>query len=507
MAQTYLNRLSDEQEELTEIDDIVKDILLNNPDIKSEYISLEEKLISYNTVLNKRIFDLNEINSSCKDMKEKLHMIGTKVGIIKEIDKLKKQKNELTEKTCLSEEDIKKYDEAKTRIAQIDILIQENEKDIAFITCVDSVVEIKSVSNDISDNMNQLYNGAIKEVLKCADQKWRELKSNIIYTANQKRQDLIKEKNKLLGIVKIIEPQIEGNTAIKKYSELITKEETKLIEYQNIEQKLNAQNIKRNKSIEELAESIVEFRSIHESYAESINDMTGLSMDGLDFSVVTQFRSELFKSKICEVFDKRQLKAKSEILDISKNITDNMITKELTKSLILFIIDGTVKLTGGKTPEAAMRDILSDWYNTAYQVKMDRDSIDEMSPGKKALVLLKMLINLAENECPILIDQPEDDLDNRSIFDELIPFIKNKKLKRQIIIVTHNANVVLGSDAEEVIIANQDGGNAKNKNYRFEYISGSIENDKPIDVKSEGVLEQKGIQQQICDILEGGKTE
>ena len=58
---------------------------------------------------------------------------------------------------------------------------------------------------------------------------------------------------------------------------------------------------------------------------------------------------------------------------------------------------------------------------------MDNDTIDVMSPGKKALVLLKLLIDLADSKCPILIDQPEDDLDNRSVFNDLIPFIKRKK--------------------------------------------------------------------------------
>lgn len=85
-----------------------------------------------------------------------------------------------------------------------------------------------------------------------------------------------------------------------------------------------------------------------------------------------------------------------------------------------------------------------------------------MSPGKKALVLLKLLINLAESKCPILIDQPEDDLDNRSVFVELVDFIRNKKISRQIILVTHNANIVVGCDAEEVIVANQAGNNALN---------------------------------------------
>lgn len=112
---------------------------------------------------------------------------------------------------------------------------------------------------------------------------------------------------------------------------------------------------------------------------------------------------------------------------------------------------------------------------------------------------------------PILIDQPEDDLDNRSIFDQLIPFIKKKKATRQIIVVTHNANIVIGADAEEVIVANQDGVDSPNNNsVRFSYRSGSIENDYPQlndqgDVE-EGVLARQGIQQHICDILEGGEV-
>ena len=139
---------------------------------------------------------------------------------------------------------------------------------------------------------------------------------------------------------------------------------------------------------------------------------------------------------------------------------------------------------------------------------MDNDSIDEMSPGKKALVLLQLLVDLAESECPILIDQPEDDLDNRSIFEQLIPFIKNRKIKRQIIIVTHNANIVVGADAEEVIVANQCAADSPNESCRFEYRSGSIENNLPLDkndTNKKGLLNQCGIQQHICDVLEGGK--
>lgn len=74
----------------------------------------------------------------------------------------------------------------------------------------------------------------------------------------------------------------------------------------------------------------------------------------------------------------------------------------------------------GVTIEEVLRALLSNWYNIIYTVELDGDRIQTMSPGKKAIVLLKLLISLADAECPILIDQPEDDLDNRSIYDELV---------------------------------------------------------------------------------------
>ena len=55
-----------------------------------------------------------------------------------------------------------------------------------------------------------------------------------------------------------------------------------------------------------------------------------------------------------------------------------------------------------------------------------------------------------------MLDQPEDDLDNRSIYQDLARFIKEKKKYRQFIIATHNPNLVIGTDAECVIVANQE---------------------------------------------------
>jgi predicted ATPase len=86
-----------------------------------------------------------------------------------------------------------------------------------------------------------------------------------------------------------------------------------------------------------------------------------------------------------------------------------------------------------------------------------------MSDGKKAFVILKLLLDFSDKECPILIDQPEDDLDNRSICSELVAYLKKKKKQRQIIVATHNPNVVVTADAEEIIVANQNGNRVPNK--------------------------------------------
>ena len=126
-----------------------------------------------------------------------------------------------------------------------------------------------------------------------------------------------------------------------------------------------------------------------------------------------------------------------------------------------------------------------------------------MSEGKTAFVILRLLLDFSTNEYPILIDQPEDDLDNRAIFGDLVTYLREKKMKRQIVIVTHNPNVVVGADAEEIIVANQQGiGNANPDEVKFAYITGALEDSFTNDTCF--MLLSQGIREHVCDLLEGG---
>ena len=128
-----------------------------------------------------------------------------------------------------------------------------------------------------------------------------------------------------------------------------------------------------------------------------------------------------------------------------------------------------------------------------------------MSPGKQAFVILKLLLEFSKKKCPILIDQPEDSLDNRAIYTELVAYLRNKKKERQIILVSHNPNVVVGADAEQVIVANQHGADSRNEGkVKFQYYSGALEDSQRKDISIQTVLVSQGIREHVCDILEGG---
>ena len=128
-----------------------------------------------------------------------------------------------------------------------------------------------------------------------------------------------------------------------------------------------------------------------------------------------------------------------------------------------------------------------------------------MSPGKKAFIVLKLILDFSDSKIPVLIDQPEDSLDNRAIFNELTAYIKKTKLNRQIILVTHNPNIVVAGDCENVIVANQESDGSQNKNGKnFDYINGALESVVK-DEDSQFILQKHSIKEHVCDILEGGQ--
>jgi len=126
-----------------------------------------------------------------------------------------------------------------------------------------------------------------------------------------------------------------------------------------------------------------------------------------------------------------------------------------------------------------------DYLNPRYNLQLNQKSINELSPGERGGLLLIFYLILDKDDKPLVIDQPEDNLDNQSVSEILVPYIREAKKRRQIVMVTHNPNLAIVSDADQIIRMNID----KENDYLVSHISGAIEN--------------QSINKAVVDILEG----
>jgi len=263
-------------------------------------------------------------------------------------------------------------------------------------------------------------------------------------------------------------------------------------------------------SVQEIERLISERFANQERVIQLFNDPTYCEVgDGIVISAEMVFEKERFITDFFGCFDQRH-----SLSWLSDHFLNNSVewAKEKHVEIVASVFRKLVKtaeddlgLRSGQSQRNVVEVLLRDYLSYAFTVKQAGDDIFRMSPGKQGLILLEILLHMSNSAYPVLIDQPEDNLDNRTVYSHLVHFIRRKKIDRQIIIVTHNPNLVLGADAEQVIVANQDGeGQGDNAEFRFEYVSGSIE--CSFRHASAGpVLKSQGIREHVCQVLEGGE--
>jgi len=129
-----------------------------------------------------------------------------------------------------------------------------------------------------------------------------------------------------------------------------------------------------------------------------------------------------------------------------------------------------------------------------YGLKYNKVDLEKLSPGTKGIVLLILYLGMDTADTrPLIVDQPDENLDNESIYDLLREYFKLAKARRQVILISHNPNLVVNADSEQVIVAT----NTRRASGlpHITYQMGSLEH---------GTAEAPGIRQRACRILEGG---
>ena len=151
----------------------------------------------------------------------------------------------------------------------------------------------------------------------------------------------------------------------------------------------------------------------------------------------------------------------------------------------------------GETPREWGRRV-ADWLfsldhvSLSYSLRYDGVEIERLSPGTRGIVLLLLYLAIDRQETdPLLIDQPEENLDPESVYTELVKLFRSASTRRQIIMVTHNANLVVNTDVDQVIVARADH-TADGELPRLSYRSGGMEDPE--------------IRRAVCEVLEGGEA-
>lgn len=528
IPQTYLNKTIDNPEESTAITKIIEGVLLQEPDIRVAYDGFKEKVERVKRKTQADIQSLMETLQKLGAIEEDIKREGASATFAETISALESQRSTLVEKVNVSQTEIDRFGELEKNIQLSNAAIATMSTELNKLDALEPPAVVIpgyfqsadgfNIESHFSDDFPYSENALLTlvDVLNSkVSSLWipgiDEIKANIRFSIDEHKKKIAEHQLEYDAL----KNKVAQNEELQKLTIRIADEGEKL-------QRAKIRETQREsykKRIEELQANIlksqVDYLSIYEEYAEVVR-LTGTKKNtALIFDAKVVWKRDPFVTLLSNVFNNKNFspfrsRYKFDLAELQETDYDVKLLENIWEAMENPNGYGGLTVKVGYNIEKTLRELFDDWYNIHYVVRSGNDTIEEMSPGKKALVLLELLIGLEDSSCPILIDQPEDDLDNRSIYFDLVQFIRRKKEERQIIIVTHNANIVLGADAEEVIIANQDGKDTENEKTRFEYRSGAIENDEvPKDAAGNilpGILNKEGIQTQICDILEGGKT-
>lgn len=309
---------------------------------------------------------------------------------------------------------------------------------------------------------------------------------------------------------KLIPKELHDNKQINRalfyFLKIINNEVSK---YNNNIEKMNFENIIKNKFIsylENKSTSIKEKNEQEELFIKHLNfEYSKYEERANIVNAILQmqnvYKKEEDLSEIKEGIDGSKFKFEKKIiyeepLNYFRRLCSKYLGKKVQKYNLeelynIFIFHLEEELNTSNSIANFLTDLKSlSNYEIEYQCNIlygktenSLENISKMSPGTQTNILMEYIVS-KDTKIPLLIDQPEDNIDNETIYTKLTSWFRKLKLKRQVIVVTHDANIVINADADNVIIASRKSDN----NFKYDY----------------GALEYGDILNRISIILDGG---
>lgn len=504
--QSYMYEIAKDESKTNKL---IQDIIRNRDEneVLEEYKSKNEKLKKN---IAKNILDIFQIQSDIDNLREQLKEKGDKKGVETEIERLKSKISELSKNSQISEEDIGVYKKLLQDISECEQFVSQADNDLRLFERMKVTTPINNSypAENGFDKLSFLLNESeldrhFKNLTIKTEKDWLEIVEQFVKSTTEgklRNTSKIEEINKNSTFVKVTK-YYSDNKELNDVQNKLKEENGKLQEISQIEKQISNSNIQKNGVLQIIAENHLSYKT----NTESIINNLSIEFDGVKITLKMNFQKESLKNFIESRLNQRGNERQSFIDTFINQYESN--TSEQSSIFLLKALNKEIDYKSYNTNQNVVNELLTtNWFDISYDLAYQEDTFAEMSEGKQAFVILKLLLDFSTKKCPILIDQPEDSLDNRAIYNELVKYIKAKKKERQIILVTHNPNVVVSADAENVIVANQNGNDCLNRdNIKFQYINGALEDTKTKNNSIPIILESQGIREHVCEILEGGR--
>jgi hypothetical protein len=509
---------------------------------------ITQRLIKTNNALKNAWSLIKQKDQSDKELKSKTDLLKKRESELKSIaetikdEAFKKKIDELSklrESQRKAETEIASLQEKSSLIFRMQSDIEEFrgysksffeslKNNLKSLDVTDSIIDAANISLNLDvDSVLSQKQKEILDALKTKSNELKELKGKIKQLDESLLIDQAK-KNKLLeleGLIKVTKKEIDNLQELAKAIQVaeqniplltgqqlsISKDHFKnLFEEKDILQELYASLqstlLSRNEENERLFEFFIEFDFNAESFAYQGDSLVDHRKEGTFHNT----KPDEFLEKINEMGFSLDLSQDLQILNGKKEL-DSVNNERIERFIAQ--VKGLFGSTEREIESRITADLekFYDWlfsfeyYKVGYTIKFNGKKIENLSPGLKGVALLILFLELdKEDTRPILIDQPEENLDNRSVYRTLKNYFREAKKRRQIFIVTHNPNLVVNTDSEQIYVANFD----KDKQVQpsvIAYVSGGIEDSFKKEEQLIPDLENMGIRQHILDILEGSE--
>lgn len=522
---TTISKRNEKYKLIEKLKDINKKIADNTYKISQEY---------KNEIAGKLEIKRNELQSLTKEQPEKVEkpenneiIKAFQETILQQIDEVNKQKDKLVEEKDKAEKESAKL---KIAIQKVQDMIEETNSVISEINEYKSMLERNILDNDLKIKVNDIIEIKInKDIIEQYLKGLIKEQTDISQKLNGSDEKSIVKQIQILDkkIEELSNTLDEPNKKYKKY-ELEMKSWTEKIqringdatkadtisyfekELEKIEKDYNEEieqlEEQRETILEEIYGKVSEQIEILKKFYKAVQDFIDNNKIvndnvNLKFNVTisaNSFKDNFIKyidmgktgtyyrnnSRIDEIMDETEFGTLESIKTFTEKIIHSLEYNEAIKS------DEKVSILNQLRNKEKYNELLDyifslEYLNVQYELRLGEKSLESLSPGEKGLLLLVFYLLIDKDDCPLIIDQPEENLDNDTITKVLVPCITEARKRRQIIIVTHNPNLAVVCDAEQIIYCEIQ----KNNKNKVIYESGSLENPK--------------INKRVTDILEG----